>query len=402
MWPGIDRAAGKLLMDCLQSSPRNERRSWFDSMGDMRRSADTTSWRAVPSLLSLFSLDDASQLDRMSFLRRAVCDRMAVEGLAVTDIDRNADGSIQLDELIAFVDRLLDGQPAGPTRLELEALVRDADVSNDGLLQYDEFTAYFYTVADEELAYVPVDGEPQPEPEPGREAQYENEPLMVAAKEQEEGARAAEAAERFADASIFYRQAAKHVQDLQSSLGEDPGGQLAQMARRYYELSGQAAAAMAQHQQPAPAPAPSPAPVPSPAPAGDVPPGASLAELSREQLEGRCMRLEAQVAELRRQLATGAAPAQPDLGPEPEPEPALAPQPQPAPEPAPGPALDRSRNHVAIADLQSKLENRRATFAMISTMDGIEQGQLTDMRSDIARMEQELTRLMGSAAALRP
>ena len=43
-------------MDCLQSSPRNERRSWFDSVGDMRRSADTTSWRAVPSLLSLLSL----------------------------------------------------------------------------------------------------------------------------------------------------------------------------------------------------------------------------------------------------------------------------------------------------------------------------------------------------------
>ena len=93
--------------------------------------------------------------------------------------------------------------------------------------------------------------------------------------------------------------------------------------------------------------------------------------------------------------ASAAASACP-LGSEPQP------QPQPEPEPAPGPALDRSRNHVAIADLQAKLENRRATFAMISAMDGIEQGQLTDMRSDIARMEQELARLMGSAAALRP
>ena len=165
---GITRAAGKILMECLQRSSRHERLSWFESVGDMRRSEDTTSWRSVPSLLSLFSLNNIEQLDSLLQLRKEVSESMDRQGLTVVDVDANNDGCIQVDELVQFISRLLsvsDGRHGshsqnshGQRHLEISALVRDADVSNDGVLQYDEFTACTHTTLRKphaSLAFIP-------------------------------------------------------------------------------------------------------------------------------------------------------------------------------------------------------------------------------------------------------
>ncbi len=138
----ITRSHGKILMQCLHQSTRHERKTWFESVCDMRRSADHGSWRSVLSLLSLFSLDDAEQLDKLAALRRTVADTMDEQGLTVIDVDDNGDGCIQVNELVVFISRLLKRNgDLQPRHVDIEALVRDADLSNDGVLQYDEFRA---------------------------------------------------------------------------------------------------------------------------------------------------------------------------------------------------------------------------------------------------------------------
>jgi hypothetical protein len=138
----ITRSYGKILMQCLQESTRYERQTWFESVCDMRRSAHHGSWRSVPSLLSLFSLADAEQLDQLAILRKTVADTMDEQGLTVIDVDSNSDGCIQVNELVVFISQLLSrDSDLQPRQADIEALVRAADVSNDGVLQYDEFRA---------------------------------------------------------------------------------------------------------------------------------------------------------------------------------------------------------------------------------------------------------------------
>ena len=146
---------------------------------------------------SIFSLDDQSQLNKMAHLRKLVVDKMNDKGHTVIDIDRNVDGNIEQSELVKYFEELLSNEH--PTTVEIQALVRDADVSNDGLLQYDEFNAYFHQACDDEALVGPGGGGLAAVEQ--LEGVFDNEPLMVKAKQHALDATVAEQAGHLPEAS---------------------------------------------------------------------------------------------------------------------------------------------------------------------------------------------------------
>lgn len=257
-------------------------------------------------------------------------------------------------------------------------------------------------------------------------AQYESEPLMVAAKQHEQAARRAEQTARPAEAASLYRQAAQKIQELQNSLHGQDDASLVQLVRSYYTQATQLAAV-------AVAAAPTGG---GGGGGGDVAGGGnvqlaprlSLGQLSRAELENRCQISEARAQSLEEQLvalraelnafravatpavvgpAASKSAAKSGAVPVPEPEPKPAPesqqawQLQSAPAPAPASVARFFANHAAIADMTAKIERRRANYNYIRMMPGVDPSQCEDLHAQIERMEQELIRLQTAGASIR-
>eukprot|EP00467_Chlorarachnion_reptans_P010822 CAMPEP_0114525784 /NCGR_PEP_ID=MMETSP0109-20121206/22631_1 /TAXON_ID=29199 /ORGANISM="Chlorarachnion reptans, Strain CCCM449" /LENGTH=5518 /DNA_ID=CAMNT_0001707433 /DNA_START=63 /DNA_END=16619 /DNA_ORIENTATION=+ len=129
------------ILRALADAPESRRRALFDSYMSARR-RDRTRWDGMP-VAQVFAYSDERHLMRMRDLALRVSCAVVKGRVSLVDIfqkfDANADGWLSQAELT----RALMGLNIGLTEEECAQLLRHADASQDGFLNYREFAARF-------------------------------------------------------------------------------------------------------------------------------------------------------------------------------------------------------------------------------------------------------------------